>query len=116
MNILICEDDADILDLLEIIITSMGGNSIQSCDKESLFNKLKEETADLIILDYWLKKKRADNILVKLHEEYKQIPIILMSAVSDLQDIAEKFKVEDYIKKPFNIEDLKEKITKNLKI
>ncbi len=110
MNILICEDDSDIQDLLEIIVSSMGISLSQCQDSKSLFKKLSEEKIDLIILDYWLKKKKADKILLKLKENHKEIPIILMSAVSDLQELALKFKVDEYIKKPFNIDDLKNKI------
>ncbi len=115
MNILICEDDTDIQDLLEIIITSMGISIFQCRDKESLYKQINKEKIDLIILDYWLKKKRADEILLNLKSEHREIPVLLMSAVSDLEELAEKFKTEDFIKKPFNIEDLKDKINKILK-
>ncbi|MEO6728401.1 MAG: response regulator [Candidatus Dojkabacteria bacterium] len=116
MNILICEDDIDIQDLLEIIISSMDIGIHQCNDKTSLYEKLKKEKIDLIILDYWLKKKRADEIIEKIKTEYSSIPVILMSAVSDLPELAKKLNADDYIKKPFNIDELKDKITTILNI
>jgi len=116
MNILICEDDIDIQDLLEIIISSMDINLFQCTNRTDLYEKLEKEKVDLIVLDYWLKKKKADDVMKKLKGEYSKIPVILMSAIADLPEIADKLKADDYIKKPFNIDDLKNKINKYLKI
>jgi len=116
MNVLICEDDIDIQDLLEIIILDMGLNLFQCRDKDSLYKEINSQEINLIILDYWLKKKKADEILSELKKEHPEIPVILMSAIADLPEISKKLKADDYIKKPFNIEELKDKIKKHLKI
>jgi DNA-binding response OmpR family regulator len=64
----------------------------------------------LIILDYWLKRDNAENAVEQLRKEFKNIPIILMSAIRNLPDLKVKLNVEDYLKKPFDIDELSLKV------
>lgn len=110
MNILICEDDKTIQELIGIIVEEMGHKLYKCAEGEILLQTLSIEKIDLVILDYWLNKMKADNIVKKLKEDYSNIPIILMSAISQLPEISDKLGVNDYLKKPFDIEVLKTKI------
>lgn len=115
MNILICEDDKHIRDLIEeIVVVDMGHNLFKCSNEAKLFEILEKANIDLIILDYWLDKVKADPIVKKVKGKFPDIPIILMSAIKELADRSEELKVSDYIKKPFEVDKLIYKINQNL--
>ena len=54
-------------------------------------------------------KVTADDIVTKMKKN-SDLPIILMSAIHNLKEVATKLKVDDYIEKPFHIDVFKTKI------
>lgn len=115
MNILICEDDISIQDLIEEILQEDMHYQLCKCSNiKDFFDILSKTKIDLVILDYWLNKTKADNIIIQLKKEYPDIPVILMSAIVNLKDVADKFGVDDYIKKPFDLDEFKFKVNNNL--
>lgn len=111
MKVAVCEDERGILELVEFIVNEMGHVTIKCATSDELITMLKNNSVDLVILDYWLKEGRADKIIAKIHSEFAGVPIILMSAVSELPELSKKLKTEGYIKKPFDIDDFKLKIS-----
>lgn len=111
MTIAVCEDDKDLLGLIELILADEGHNLITSSDEDTLRQIINSDAKiDLLIVDYWLKKTKADNIIKETKDKYSDLPVILMSAISDLPEVSEKLGVNDYIKKPFDIDNFKNKI------
>jgi DNA-binding response OmpR family regulator len=111
MNILVCEDDKSIRDLMqEIVEVEMNHKLFKSSNSLMLFSALEKNEINLIILDYWLNNNKADKIILRLKNEYSKIPILLISAIANFSEISEKFDLNDYLRKPFEIEDLKNKI------
>jgi len=117
-KILIVDDEADIVETLKFLIESEGINCITAFDGEEALNKTKKEDPDLIILDVMLPKINGYKVcrLLKFDAKYKDIPILMVTARSQEEDkiIGSETGADEYITKPFNIEDLISTIKKYL--
>jgi DNA-binding response OmpR family regulator len=103
--IAVVEDDEAILDIVELLLTDEGYQVITAeteLDLDSL-----PTLPDLIILDNWLGLKSGHDICISLKHNpaTSEIPVILMSAVNDLESIAADCKADMYISKPFDIKE-----------
>ena len=115
MTVVVCEDDKNLLQLIELIISELNVDVIKCNEAECLIETVNKDNVDLVIVDYWLKKTKADSVIKSIQISNPTLPIILMSAVQNLSEITEKLKVSDYIKKPFDIEEFKLKVTNYLR-
>jgi DNA-binding response OmpR family regulator len=113
-NIAIIENDQSILDLLSIILEEEGYNILPSGNSHFL-NHL-NALPDLINLDEWLNDEKGSDICkkIKSNPETAHIPIILVSAINQLEEVAKGCKADGFIEKPFNINDLVDCIKENL--
>jgi DNA-binding response OmpR family regulator len=113
-KILIVDDEPDILETLKFLIESEGFQSITAMDGEDALKKAKETNPDLIILDVMLPKINGYKVcrLLKFDNKYKHIPILMVTARSQEEDkvIGEETGADEYITKPFDIEELIEKV------
>lgn len=110
MNIVVCEDDKDLLNLIEIIVEDLDINLIKCADDTALREIMAGTQVDLLVIDYWLNKTKADVVIQEIQQSHPQLPIILMSAINNLTEIKKDLKVDDYLRKPFDIELFKSKI------
>lgn len=108
MRLLIIEDNVAILEYMKIELEKNG-----FCVDISTTGGVGEEKAyindyDLILLDLKLPDKDGNEIIKYLREENINTPIIIISGCSDTKDILNSFNLgaDDYIKKPFQIEEL----------
>lgn len=109
-KVLIVDDESDIIETLKFMIESEGISCITAYDGEEALNKTKKENPDLIILDVMLPKINGYKVcrLLKFDAKYKNIPILMVTARSQQEDkhIGQETGADDYITKPFNIEEL----------
>jgi DNA-binding NtrC family response regulator len=113
MTLVVCEDDKDLLGLIELIVSGMDINLIKCIDDNSLREVMAQDTAfDLLLIDYWLKQNKADTVIKEIQGSHPNLPIIIMSAITNLPEVTAMLKVNDYLKKPFDIELFKSKINK----
>ncbi|MDD3014414.1 MAG: response regulator [Candidatus Gastranaerophilales bacterium] len=109
-KILIVDDEQDIVETLTFLFESEGFACITAYDGEEALNKAKSEMPDLIILDVMLPKINGYKVcrLLKFDAKYKNIPILMVTARSQEEDkaIGEETGADEYITKPFNIEEL----------
>jgi CheY-like chemotaxis protein len=52
--------------------------------------------------------------LLKNHQEFKNIPVIYVTANNDIVALAQEAQADDYVAKPFNLEDLEDKVAQYL--
>jgi CheY-like chemotaxis protein len=110
-KILIIEDDKDIRDTIVYILEEEKYEVVSSGDSKILksINTLKP---DIILMDNWLTEWKSDANGQQLSKELKSnpatkhIPIIIISAVSNIKEIAEAGLADAYLKKPFDMDDL----------
>lgn len=107
-RILILDDDADILFFCSYVFESMGFTVISSNHCNDIIAQVESAQPDMILIDNWIPNiggvKATQQI--KASEHLKHIPVILFSANSNLSQLAEEAGSDDYLKKPFDLEEL----------
>ena len=103
MNILVCDDDKEIVDAIEIYLLQEGYQVIKAYDGEGAIEQLKKNDIKLMIIDIMMPKLDGIRATMKIRE-YSTIPIIFLSAKSEDADkiLGLNIGADDYITKPFN--------------
>lgn len=116
-KILIFDDDKTILDIATIIFEESGYEVGISETSHDIIDRVSQFQPDLILMDNWIPNIGGVEAtkLLKNHEEFKKIPVIYITANNDINALAESAQADDYIAKPFNLDDLEEKVAKYLK-
>lgn len=113
-TILIIEDDPDIIGLLRYRLEHKGFEVITAQTGNEGLRLAEERRPDLITLDINLPEVNGFTIcsMLKGNEEYKHIPIIMLTARDEESDhvFFENMAPEAYITKPFEVDDLLAKI------
>ena len=113
-KILIADDESNILTLLEIILRDLGTEIISAENGDIAIQKALVEKPDLIISDVVMPKKNGFEVCraVRNNNELSNTPILLLSALGDEYNKLTGFEegANDYIIKPFNVEDLKSRV------
>lgn len=118
-TILIVDDEEHILQMLEMNMRARGYRSLTARSAEEALELALTSTPDLILLDVML--PRMDGVelcrLLKEREETKRIPVLMVSAKSEGRDKIAGLRggADDYITKPFNLEELYLRIEASLR-
>jgi DNA-binding response OmpR family regulator len=119
-KILVIEDDKDIRDTIVYILEEENYEVVSSEDSRIL-RFLDIHKPDLILLDNWLTDWKSDANGQQLSKELKtnaatsHIPVIIISAVSNIKEIAEAGMANGYLRKPFDLADLVDIVKLHLK-
>lgn len=110
-KILVADDDPGIVDALQIMLEE-ADYEVSTTTNGHTVRKVKEELPDVILLDVWMSGEDGRDICkyLKSQDSTKNIPIIMISATRDLAESAKKAGAEDFITKPFQMDDLLAKI------
>ena len=102
-NILVCDDDKEIVEAIDIYLTKEGYNVIKAYDGIEAIEKLKSEDIHLLLIDVMMPRLDGIRATLKIREE-SCIPIIILSAKSEDSDkvIGLDVGADDYVTKPFN--------------
>ena len=115
-NILVCDDDKEIVDAIEIYLEQEGFNVYKAYDGEEGLYVLRHEEIHLAIIDIMMPK--LDGIhLVKELREFSTIPVIFLSAKSEDSDkiLGLNIGADDYVTKPFNPLELVARVKSNVR-
>ncbi len=117
MKILIVDDFSTMRKIIRNILVQLGfKNIIEADDGTTALEVLSKEKVDLIISDWNMPKMSGLDLLkaVRGNEATKNLPFIMVTAEAQKENILEaiKYKVSQYIVKPFTPETLKEKLEK----
>ena len=115
-NILVCDDDKEIVDAIEIYLLQEGYNVLKAYDGEMAIKMLKEHDVKLLIMDIMMPKLDGIHATLKIRE-YSGIPIIILSAKSEDTDKIHGLNIgaDDYVTKPFNPLELVARVKSNLR-
>jgi DNA-binding response OmpR family regulator len=116
-RILAVDDDSDILEVLQYILEDSGYEVITLADGHYLFDKIRESQPDLILLDIMLGNLDGRELCkdVKSGIETHGIPVILISASHEVSKTLNQIGApDDFIAKPFDIDDLLRSIHRQL--
>jgi DNA-binding response OmpR family regulator len=115
-RILVIEDDEDILQVLETVLTH-NKFSVKGIERTNdIFESIKTYQPDLILTDYLLSGLNGGKIcqLIKSNKETCHLPVVLISAYPTLAGSFGNFGFDAFINKPFNIGDLVKQIERLL--
>lgn len=115
-NILVCDDDREIVDAIEIYLNQDGYRIFKAYDGEQAIELPKKEEIHLLIMDIMMPKLDGIRATLKIRE-YSSIPIIMLSAKSEDTDkiLGLNIGADDYITKPFNPLELAARVKSNLR-
>ena len=114
--IYVVEDNAGIRDVIEFLLTEEK-YQVRTCPNATNFWQLmKKHTPDMIVLDIMLPDGNGLDICNQLKKsvETYHIPIMMMSANNHLNTVKAKCDAEDFINKPFDINDFLDRIGRHL--
>ena len=102
-KILVCDDDKEIVEAIEIYLTQEGYEVLKAYDGEEAIHTLKKEHVDLLIMDVMMPRLDGIRATLKIREE-NSLPIIILSAKSEDADkiLGLNIGADDYVTKPFN--------------
>lgn len=116
VKVLIVDDDKDTLFTVGEIVQSLGYNPLFAKNGVECILTLKHEVPDLILLDIMMPKMDGFETLkeIRKHNEYKNIPVIALTAYAmlDDKDIIDKSGFDDIITKPIDILAITSKLNK----
>jgi DNA-binding response OmpR family regulator len=114
-KILVADDDPAIVDSIQMILETVGYD-VDTTINGNTVKEMKGNFPDLLLLDIWMSGQDGRDICkyMKAHSETQHIPIILISANRDTREIAKEAGADDFITKPFEMEDLLHKVELHL--
>lgn len=118
-KILVCDDDNAINELIKVNLELAGHNVVQAFDGTTGFALCKQELPSLVVLDVMMPEVDGFTVAqrIRKNDSTKEIPILMLTALSQLDDKVNGFNigVDDYLVKPFEMEELKVRVRALLK-
>ncbi|HEC1794674.1 TPA: response regulator transcription factor [Campylobacter lari] len=107
-KILLLEDDLSLNEIINEALSDEGFKVSCVYDAQEALEKAYEENFDLWIFDVKIPKGNGFEVLKELRESAKNTPAIFLTSLSMLDDVKQGFLsgCDDYIKKPFDIDEL----------
>ena len=115
-NVLVCDDDREIVEAIEIYLSQEGYKVLKAYDGEEALKVLDREKVDLLIIDVMMPKLDGIRATLKIREK-KNMPIIILSAKSEDADkiLGLNVGADDYMTKPFNPLELTARVRSQLR-
>lgn len=115
-NIVVCDDDREIVEAIEIYLIQEGYNVLKAYDGEEAIHLLDSQEVHLLIIDVMMPKLDGIRATLKIREN-SCIPIIILSAKSEDADkiLGLNIGADDYLTKPFNPLELVARVKSQLR-
>lgn len=112
-KLLVVEDDPNLGDILKEYLEMKGYEPTLCRDGEEGWNKFKKDKYDLCLLDIMMPKKDGFTLAKEIKKVQEDLPILFLTAKNQKDDIIEGLKIgaDDYLTKPFSMEELLLRIT-----
>ena len=118
LKILLCEDDENLGMLLREYLQAKGYNAELCVDGEAGYKAFLKTKFDICVLDVMMPKKDGFTLAQEIRQANAEMPIIFLTAKILKEDILEGFRLgaDDYITKPFSMEELVQQYIKSMKL
>lgn len=115
-TILVCDDDREIVEAIDIYLSQEGYNILKAYDGMEALEVLKNNEVHLLIIDVMMPKLDGLRATLKIRQE-SSIPIIILSAKSEDADkiLGLNVGADDYVTKPFNPLELTARVKSQLR-
>lgn len=116
MNVLVCDDDKDIVDAIEIYLSQEGYHILKAYDGIQAVEMMQQEDVQLLIIDIMMPRLDGMRATLKIREQ-NSLPIIILSAKSEDADkiLGLNIGADDYVTKPFNPLELVARVKSQLR-
>ncbi|HXR66994.1 MAG TPA: response regulator [Ktedonobacteraceae bacterium] len=110
-QILIADDDSGITEAVKLMLEDEG-YSVDTVSSSAEIKNMSQELPAVLVLDIWITGEDGCDICkyLKSQETTSQLPIILFSANKDIRRIAQEAGADDFLPKPFDIDELLQKV------
>ena len=111
MTILVCDDEKEIVEAIEIYLMQEGYDVEKAYDGEEALEIAKNQEFDIILLDVMLPGLSGFEVCQQIRE-FSDVPIVMLTAKGEDMDkiLGLEYGADDYITKPFNILEVKARI------
>ena len=115
-NILVCDDDREIAEAIEIYLSQEGYHILKAYDGIEALEILEREDVNILILDVMMPRMDGIRATLKIREK-NRLPIIILSAKSEDADkiLGLNVGADDYVTKPFNPLELVARVKSQLR-
>lgn len=115
-KILVCDDDKDIVEAIDIYLTQEGYEVLKAYDGDEAIKVLKSNEVDILIMDVMMPRLDGIRATLKIRENMS-LPIIILSAKSEDADkiLGLNIGADDYMTKPFNPLELVARVKSQLR-
>ena len=116
VKILVVDEDSGIGEMLKTLLEFYGFSVVVTEKPEDTEELINEKDIDLVLLDMLISGVNGTDVCARLRENHAtaNIPVLMMSALHDAGEKCKQAGANDFIAKPFEMEDLMEKIDKVL--
>jgi two-component system phosphate regulon response regulator PhoB len=114
-KILIIENDQEIRSIVEYILQEENFITLCTPEPDSLTDII-GFMPEVILIDEFINSKPGHRLCLKIKQEnlLKHIPVIVLSTANDIELIVAECQANDYIRKPFDVEEMVQKILRVL--
>lgn len=115
-KILVCDDDREIVEAIEIYLSQEGYQILKAYDGIEALEILEKEKVNLLIIDVMMPRLDGIRATLKIREK-NSLPIIILSAKSEDTDkiLGLNIGADDYVTKPFNPLELVARVKSQLR-
>ena len=108
---MIADDDHAIVDAVQAMLEFGGYNPSYTYNGSTIL-EMRDDLPDLILLDVWMSGTDGRDVCKALKKQAntRNIPVIMISASTDLENSAKEAGADDFLEKPFDMDDLLSKI------
>jgi len=112
IKVLLCDDDEGIIEVIKIILEENGYEVKPLLNGKGIEKKVLKYIPDLIFLDIWMPGIDGKEVtkLLKNDPATMHIPIIIISALNEVDKIQDSIGADDFLAKPFEMQDLLNKV------
>ena len=105
--IYVVEDNAGIRDMIEFLLTEEDFDVKTCINTNEFWKQMQQQKPDMVVLDVMLPDGNGLDICAKLKHNVKtyDIPVMIMSGDNQLSQLKSKCEAEDFINKPFDLND-----------
>jgi DNA-binding response OmpR family regulator len=119
-SILVVDDDANSLDIVRTFLESRGYHVVTAMDGNAALSCLEEVRPVLVLLDVMMPGMDGWEVarVIKNHPDFVNTRVVMLTARSDFADKQEGLRsgADDYIVKPIRLDDLGDRVERNLKV
>lgn len=110
-KVLIIENDQDIRHIVEFILQEQGF-AIMSIPEPEELSAIIPFAPDVILLDEFINSRPGHRLCRKIKQvaALKNVPVIVLSTANDIELIARECDANDYVRKPFDVEEMVDKV------